>query len=824
MQLTSVIQKAHKLLTAIMLFAVLAVSAQDLSQFDRLSDEQLKGYLEQSQKQGLSESELIMMAKARGASDADIAKFRKRIEGLKMAKAPKGQGVGVAAQTSFFGIVPDSTGVNQNKLDDTAPKKDPSYIFGAAFFDQAQSNLAPNLQLATPERYQLGPGDQISIALWGAATNVYQETISSSGNIVIDGVGPIGLSGKTVAQARTTLKAQLSSIYEGLGDQFKNSAQEVNLDLSLTKARSIVINIVGQVEKPGTYTLNGYTTPLNALYAAGGISDVGSYRNIQVLRANKVVGTVDLYQYFVKGLETNITLRDQDILLVPYVGAQVTAVGGLKQPGIFELKSGETLADLLQYTGGFTPDAYAGSVSVARYDGTQVATERITADQYKKTALSTGALITASLVSDQQKNRVSIEGAVPVAGSFGLEQAQNVSQLISLAQGLKEEALESFALLYRTGGGYKETALVSVDLKKALSGALDPALQAGDRLVILSKDALAPDQKINISGLVKKPGSFDFFIGMTTSDLISIAEGIQEGADLSKISVYRSKLDDRGALIIASFDVALDKNFAPVNDQSAITLQANDLVVLRSKEEFRPIKFVTIEGAVRYPGNYALKQNYSFQDLLQDAGGFTSEASENGIYIERIIEDRIKKRIEEKAKKDSLNVDFIDLDLDDTKKKDGDKNKGNVKETEEELPTIKIPINNMRSDLIPLLKADDKVYVLNKDNSVSVQGAVQESTAMSFVPGQKAGYYIQSAGGFTDFAKKNKLYVIYQNQSIKAMKTFLFFKQYPKLQPGATVVVPQKPESKQRLTTQEIIGITTSIATLGVLVNTLFTR
>ncbi|MDP4885260.1 MAG: SLBB domain-containing protein, partial [Flavobacteriaceae bacterium] len=698
MQPSTLIQKAQQLLTALALTLTLAISAQDLSQFDKLSDEQLKGYLKQYEQQGLSESELIMMAKARGASEADIAKFRQRIEGLKGAKAPQGQGVGVAAQTSFFGIVPDSTGVNQNPKE-LQPKKDPSYIFGAAFFDQAQSNLAPNLQLATPERYQLGPGDQISIALWGAAANVYQETISSSGNIVIDGVGPIGLSGKTVAQARTTLKAQLSAIYEGLGDQFKNSAQEVNLDLSLTKARSIVINIVGQVEKPGTYTLSGYTTPLNALYAAGGISEVGSYRNIQVLRANKVVGTIDLYQYFVKGLETNITLRDQDILLVPYVGAQVTAVGGLKQPGIFELKSGETLADLLQYTGGFTPDAYAGSVSVARYDGTQVATERVTAQDYKKTALSTGALITASLVSDQQKNRVSIEGAVPVAGSFGLEQAKTVSALIALAQGLKEEALNSFALLYRTSGGTKETALVSVDLKKALSGAQDTPLQAGDRLVILSEEALAAEQKINISGLVKKPGTFDYFTGMTPSDLIAMAEGIQAGADLSKVSIYRSTLDERGALTITSFEVALDDTYAPQNPESLQPLQANDLVVIRSKEDFRPIKFVTIEGAVRYPGTYALKEGYSFQNLLEDAGGLTPGASKDGIYIKRLVDQKTAEKIKEQAQRDSLAIDPLAT-----------------------LPTLNIPVSSDPNRMVPLLKANDRVLVLETDNTITVQG------------------------------------------------------------------------------------------------------
>jgi protein involved in polysaccharide export with SLBB domain len=800
MQAKSLIQKAQQLLTALALIATVAISAQDLSQFDKLSDEQLKGYLKQYEQQGLSESELIMMAKARGASEADIAKFRQRIEGLKGAKSPKGQGVGVAAQTSFFGIVPDSTGVNQNPKE-LQPKKDPSYIFGAAFFDQAQSNLAPNLQLATPERYQLGPGDQISIALWGAAANVYQETISSSGNIVIDGVGPIGLSGKTVAQARTTLKAQLSAIYEGLGDQFKNSAQEVNLDLSLTKARSIVINIVGQVEKPGTYTLSGYTTPLNALYAAGGISEVGSYRNIQVLRANKVVGTIDLYQYFVKGLETNITLRDQDILLIPYVGAQVTAVGGLKQPGIFELKSGETLADLLQYTGGFTPDAYAGSVSVARYDGTQVATERVTAHNYKKTALSTGALITASLVSDQQKNRVSIEGAVPVAGSFGLEQAGTVSALIALAQGLKEEALGSFALLYRTSGGTKETSLVSVDLKKALSGAQDPTLQSGDRLVILSEEALAPEQKINISGLVKKPGTFDYFTGMTPSDLIAMAEGIQAGADLSKVSIYRSTLDERGALTITSFEVALDDTYAPQNPESQKPLQANDLVVLRSKEDFRPIKFVSIEGAVRYPGTYALKEGYSFQDLLQDAGGLTPQASQDGMYIKRLVDQKTAEKIKEQAQRDSIAIDPLAT-----------------------LPTLNIPVSSDPTRMVPLLKANDRVLVLESDNSITVQGSVQEPTAMSFVSGRSAYSYIQDAGGFNSNAKKSKVYVVYQNQRVRGTSSFLFFKKYPKLLAGATVVVPAKPENTNRLSAQEIIGITTSIATLGILINTLIVK
>lgn len=787
MQPSNLIQKAQQILTALALTLTLAISAQDLSQFDKLSDDQLINYMRQYEGQGLTEDQLILAAKAKGASDADIEKFRARLEKLKSASTADFQGTGVAAETTFFGVTKESTEV-----------KGKSAVFGASFFQKAQANQSPNLNPATPEQYQLGPGDQISIVLWGAASNVFQETINVNGQIVIEGVGPIGLSGKTVAQARGFLKGQLSAIFEGLGSQFKNTVQEVNLDISLLKARSIVISIVGQVSSPGAYTLNGFSSVLMALYNAGGVTDAGSYRNIQVLRNKKVVSQIDLYQYLVKGIEPTITLRDQDVVFVPYVGTQVTVSGGLRQNGIFELKPQEKISDLIQYAGGFSNDAFAGSVTLSSYDGVQVVTERITADQFGKKTLTDGALIAASLISEAQKNRVSIEGAVPVAGSFGLEQAKTVSALIALAQGLKQEALNSFALLYRTSGGTKETSLVSVDLKKALTGAQDPTLQAGDRLVILSEEVLAAEQKINISGLVKSPGTFDFFPGMTASDLIAMADGIQAGADLSKVSIYRMQKNESSSVSISSFEITLDDTYAPQNPESQQPLQANDLVVLRSKEDFRPIKFVTIDGAVRTPGTYALKEGYSFKELLEDAGGLTPAASKDGIYIQREVDQKSIERINRQNALDGVVLN--------------------------QTPTLNIPISSNVKSLVPLLKANDRVLVLETDNSITVQGSVHEPTAVSYISGRSALSYIKDAGGFNSNAKKSKVYVVYQNQRVRGASSFLFFKKYPKLLPGATVVVPAKPENTNKLSAQEIIGITTSIATLGILINTLIVK
>ena len=787
MQANTLIQKAQQLLTTLALIVTVAISAQELSQFDKLSDDQLINYMRQYESQGFTEDQLILAAKAKGATDADIEKFRARLLKLKSSSTADFQGTGVAAETTFFGVTKQSSEV-----------KGKSAVFGASFFQKAQANQSPNLNPATPEQYQLGPGDQISIVLWGASSNVIQATINVNGQIVIEGVGPIGLSGKTIAQARGFLKGQLSAIFEGLGPQFKNTVQEVNLDISLLKARSIVISIVGQVSSPGAYTLNGFSSVLMALYTAGGVTDAGSYRNVQVLRNNKVVSQIDLYQYLVRGVEPTFTLRDQDVIFVPYVGTQVTVSGGLRQSGIFELKQKEKISDLIQYAGGFSTDAYPGAVTVTSFDGLLINTERITSDYFDKRTLSDGSLLNASVISETQKNRVSIEGAVPVAGSFGLEQAQSVSQLITLAQGLKPEALDGFALLYRTSGGNKETTLRSIDLQKSLSGEDDPKLQVGDRLVILSEEVLEANQKVSITGLVKNPGAFNYYQGMTASDLIAQANGIIDGAELSKITVYRMKKQDSGLVDISSFMVSLDDLLNPIGPEGTNVLLANDLVVVRLKDSYRSIRSVSIQGEVNTPGVYAIENNFTIENIIDIAGGLTPRANSDGIYIERNINPRQLNNSINEAQEEGVAI---------------------------ELPTntFKIPVLLDNKDQL-LLNNNDKIIVSENNNSVAIIGSVLERTIVKY-DSKSLKYYIDESGGFDSEALKRKVYVVYPNQKVAPTKNFLFLKSYPKVAPGSTVVVPKRLEKKrEKLSVQELLGITTSIATMGILINNLIIK
>lgn len=771
------IKKTLLILLSIVTFSV---SAQSISieRLNTMSDKELMSYVKQYESQGVSIDNLIGLAKARGASDADIAKVKARIEGIgKSSNAALKNNTTKSVETSFGYTEP----MREKTVTDTLPK-----IFGSEFFLNPNITLAPALNLATPKNYQLGPGDEISISVYGAANNTYDLTVSKEGTVNIESLPPIYLSGKTITEAKSYLTKRLEAIYSGLNLK-SNQEGKVDLDLSLLKMRSIVIGVVGQANVPGNYTLNGATSPVNALFAAGGINRLGSYRNITIVRNNKTIAEIDLYHFLVNGISPNISLRDQDVILVPYATKQVYIEEGFKKTGVFELKNEETLSELLQFNGGFLANASKESISIGRFKNGNISQESVFSNAYDNYIPKDGDRITSALYDTYVANRVSISGAVKVPGSFNILNANTAYDLIKLSKGLREDALKDLALLYRKENGI-EKLIEGIPLSKIIAKEINYPLKEGDRLEVLSVKETVQDKFVSILGAVKSPNKYKFYQGMTPLDLIYLAGG--QNVNINPVvSIYRQSTNNNSGLESLEIDITGDLNLLP-------KLNEDDVVVVREKK-YETLNTVLINGPVKNPGVYGLRINMNLESLIEEAGGLLDFANKDGIFIKRVLDQKVLEAIKEKVAKDSIAIDqellnknYLEVSVD-------IKKAGNI-----------------------FLKKGDVINILEKDNSVTVQGAVNQETAFNF-KNQTTLKAINNAGGFTDNARKSKVYVVYANKSVRATNSFLFFKKYPKLKPGATVVVPIKGENNNKLSTQEVLGITSGISTLGILIRTL---
>lgn len=771
------IKKTLLILLSIVTFSV---SAQSISieKINSMSDKELMSYVKQYESQGMSIDNLISLAKARGASDADIAKVKARIEGIgKTSNATLENNTTKSVETSFGYTEP----MRENIATDTLPK-----IFGSEFFRNPNITLAPALNLATPKNYQLGPGDEISISVYGAANNTYDLTVSKEGTVNIESLPPIYLSGKTITEAKSYLTKRLEAIYSGLNLR-SNQEGKVDLDLSLLKMRSIVIGVVGQANVPGNYTLNGATSPVNALFAAGGINRLGSYRNITIVRNNKTIAEIDLYHFLVNGISPNISLRDQDVILVPYATKQVYIKEGFKKTGVFELKNEETLSELLQFNGGFLANASKESISIGRFKNGNISQESVFSNAYDNYIPKDGDRITSALYDSYVANRVSISGAVKVPGSFNILNANTAYDLINLSEGLREDAVKDLALLYRKENGI-EKLIEGIPLSKIITQEINYPLKEGDRLEVLSVKKTVRDKFVSILGAVKSPNKYKFYQGMTPLDLIYLAGGQNFNVN-PVVSIYRQNNDNNNEVQSLKIDITEDLSVLP-------KLKENDLVVVREKQ-YQTLGTVVINGPVKNPGVYGLRTNMSVESLINEAGGLLDFANKEGIFIKRILDSKTLETIKEKIVQDSISIDQKLL------------NKN----------YLEVSIDIKRASDI-FLKKGDVINIIEKDNSITVQGSVNQETAFNY-KNQTTLEAINNAGGFSDNARKSKVYVIYANKSIRATNSFLFFKKYPRLKPGATIVVPTKGENNNKLSTQELLGITSGISTLGILIRTL---
>ena len=639
--------------------------------------------------------------------------------------------------------------------------------FGSDFFKNKNIVETPQLFVATPSDYRLGPGDELLINLYGASENSYPVQISRNGNVKLDRMDPIYLSGLSIKSASKRLKSRLSKIYTGLNSS--DPIEKVDLELSLQKARSIVINITGQVEGPGTYTISGFSSVLNALYAAGGPNEIGTYRDIKILRNGKTVYSIDLYDYFANGKYPNVYLRDQDVILVKPYEAEIELLEGFKQLGLFEVKKNESVKDLLKLSGGVTSSAFKGKVFIERYDDFSKKMVEIEKEDFLNNSFLDGDIVFFKEINnDNISGLVKIGGAVNISGKFQLEKNNTIAELINSAKGFSFDKLGANGILFRNNKGL-ENQSISIDLNTDLSF----KLINNDSLYIPSAKDILFDESIEIKGEVNFPKELDFKYGLTITDLIIMSGGLTPYANPKDIRIFRNISKLGGENVTKEIIVSIDENLIPNNK---IILQPDDIVTVNTFSYRKENKFYSIKGEVALPGLYSIKnQNYSVYNALKDNIEFLNSSSVSGISILR---------------------DSIRIPVNGTKLiSQGSNSKFNFE-----------------------LASGDQIIVPAVNNTVVISGEVQQEGIINIDRPISANAAIESVGGFTNKSVKKEVYVEYQNGLRKVTKTFLFFKFYPRVYPGSTVVVPEKSENEQKTSVGEIVGYTTSLVSIIALI------
>ena len=581
------IKKFYTICFILLSLQVFSQNVETMKSTARFStDAELNSYINKAKSSGLSLIEVEGLVKAQGATLSELSKLRT----LWNAESIN--------SSSSVEILPDSPESSVGNVESTKIVPENSRRFGSNFFENNNISEVPQLFVATPSDYRLGPGDELIINLYGASENSYSVQISRNGTVKFDRLAPIYLSGLSIKSAKARLKNSLTKLYAGLASD--DQLNKVDIDVSLQKARSVVINITGQVTAPGTYTISGFSSVLNALFAAGGPNEVGSFRNIKLLRNGKVSKTIDLYDYFVTGVYPNIYLRDQDVILVEAYNKLVDVKNGFKTNALFELNENETIEDLMNFSGGLSSKSYKNAIYVNRINDYSRSTLEIYREGFSTSYLMDGDVIEAKEVSDVVSNSVYVEGAVFLPGIYDLSKASTVGELINSSSGLRPDANAS-AFLYRTNKGIVDE-IVSINLDNQSD--LDKKIFDQDRLVIISNNDLVSEKFINVQGEVNNPQKISFNEGITLRDAITMSNGFTNIADKKSILIIRNQSVLNNDNLVE--EIIID--FSPNEDDNNIELYANDIVSVKSLPFFKPTETFYVQGEVKVTGSFAISE------------------------------------------------------------------------------------------------------------------------------------------------------------------------------------------------------------------------
>lgn len=693
-------------------------------------------------------------------------------------------------------------------------------VFGRDIFNNKDLTFEPSMNIATPQSYVLGPGDAVSVDVYGASQKTFNCTVTPDGQIVIEGFGPIDVSGLTVSQAKNRIR-------NTLGARYRSS----RINLSLGQTRTITVNIMGEVKAPGTYTLSAFATVFHALYMAGGTSDLGTLRNIHIYRNNRLISVCDIYDYILNGKMTgNVRLHDGDVISVGAYDCLVNIVGKVKRPMFYEMKKSESLESLLKYAGGFAGDAYTKSVRVNRKTGREYAVFNVDEFDMSSFRIADGDSVSVDSILPRYENTVEIKGAVFRPGMYQMgESVNSVRTLIEHAEGLTEEAFTARAVMHRMNPD-RTLKVVSVDVAGIMDGRVaDLPLQENDVLFIPSKTETLSERTITIQGEVQYPGVYKYADNETLEDFVLQAGGLLETASTVKVDVARRVSNPKAlttdSIIAKNYSFALKDGFV-IDGEPGFTLMPYDEVYVRKSPAYSKQQSVTVDGEVMFAGTYTLsKRNMRLTDLLKAAGGITDQAYVKGARLERRPNEAERARMEAafKMQQEQLQQQLLELAA-------SSNNGGSVQQVAQQsnntqLKKFQVPntfpvgieldraLANPNSDANIVLREGDRLILPQYTATVKVNGAVMYPNTVAYERGKSAKYYINAAGGFAQNARKSGAYVIYMNGMVGKLS------QGAKIEAGCEIVVPSR--ISRKMSVAETMSMGTGIASIAAMIATI---
>ena len=793
-----------------------------------MSDQQVMRFMQQEVKAGTSQSQIVTKLMQKGVKIEQIRRIRQQYDKQLKSRGASGaadaavsaadsrmrsNGTGKKAQE----VVVGKEGTSQAQLQEEA---DIQYaeiqqninqhvdgevgeanlkVFGRDIFNNKLLTFEPNMNIATPQNYVLGPGDEVIVDIYGASQKSETLTVSPDGAITVPGYGPIQVAGLTVAGAQSKIRSTLGSRYASS-----------TLKISVGQTRSMMINVMGEVKAPGTYTLSAFATVFHALYMAGGINDLGTLRNIKVYRGGKLVTVVDVYEYILNGrLAGNIRLRENDVIVVGPYDCLVGVQGNVKRPMFYEMRPNESVSQLIKDAGGFTGDAYKKAVRLVRKSGERFSVHTVEEFDMNSFKLADGDMVTVDGMINRYENMVEVKGAVFRPGQFELgKQIATVRSLIEAAGGLTEDAFTARGVMYRMKEDRTLEAM-PVDISGIMSGSVaDIALRNEDVLFVPTQQERVSERIVTITGEVLSPGTFQYAEKETIEDLVLRAGGLTDAASTVRVDVSRRIRDPKslqaGQEISKTYTFALKDGFV-VDGDKGFVLEPYDVVAVRRSPGYMEPRMVRVEGEVEFAGEYALSlKNQRLSDVVKAAGGLTNEAYVRGARLERTMTDDEKTRLAaaiELAKQNASDKDSLDLDQMKTS----------------DVYTIGIDLEkalaNPGSDYDVQVRDGDRLIVPEYNGTVKISGNVLLPNTVAYVPGKSWKYYINQAGGFADRSKKSKSYIVYQNGTATRVDK-------GKVEPGCEIIVPKKGK-RDMSNVMQWVSIGTSMASLATMAATI---
>lgn len=737
--------------------------------------------------------------------DANTVSKYRRTDGTQDSKATDATNPNYQLmQRELSSFMPDSTEIyDREYLEMMAGKnedKNKRKVFGRDIFNNKDLTFEPSMNIATPQNYRLGPGDAVYIDIYGASQKTIESTVTPDGTVVIEGFGPVSVSGLTVAQANSRLRSTLGARY---------SSSRINLTVGQTK--TIMVNVMGNVNAPGSYTLSAFATVFHALYMAGGINEIGTLRNIKVYRGGRQITAVDIYDYILNGrLTGNIRLAEGDVIIVGEYDCLVNITGKVKRPMYYEMKRSESVGTVLKYAGGFTGDAYKKSVRLVRKAGTQYSVYNVGEFELNTFKLEDEDSLSVDSVLPRFQNMVEVKGAVFRPGMYQVGgEISSVKQLIEHAEGVTEDAFTPHAVMHRMKAD-RTLEVLAVDLQGILNGSVaDIPLRNEDVLYVPSKKELEEEKTITIHGEVMYPGIYKYADNETIEDFVLQAGGLKDAASMKKVDVSRRIINPNATTatdtIARTFTFSLKDGFI-IDGEQGFTLQPFDEVYVRTSPGYVEQSNIKVEGEILYPGEYTLSQkDQRLSDIISQAGGFTKWAYIKGARLERTItpDERLRMQTVQKmlsvqnADGDTINVKQLDLGS-----------------TYYFAIDMEEAIKNPGSSSDVVLRKGDRIIIPQFTNSVKINGNVMYPNTVTYQKGKSVNYYVKQAGGYGNRAKKSKTYIIYMNGAVAQVGRGV------KIEPGCEIIVPSKPRG-QKMSTTEVVALASGTASIATMIATI---